>query len=145
MLARLCRLFYPFHIMWRHVPVKLEPTWRVSVSTHCCTGLPVLSQSLIPISFPVTRLCQWNMCSVDVISLFTNVYRIKKQYKLALASYICCLVLSWLQFTERNPLCGFYTKWNSFTLLASAMSISFARLIVACIAYRMGLLNFLHC
>ena len=119
--------------MWQHVPVKLEPLWRVSVFTHCCTGL--LS------SFLITLLCQWNW-HVDVISLFTNVYRIIKQYKSALTSYICFLFLSWLQFPEGRP--SLAATQNGTSWRCSQVQCQSHSLLTVCITYRMGLLNFLH-
>ena len=68
---------------------------RVSVFSHCCTtDLPVFMVRC-PRRVPFYSCFCSNgiMCSSDVISLYTDVYRLMKQYESTLTSYIRFLIL----------------------------------------------------
>ena len=100
-------LAIPGNTTWHNLPVKLEPPWRILVFTNCSTGL----QSLVPSSSLVVS----NLL-LNIISLFTNVYRLMKQHKCTLTSYICFLILP---CTVLGTLIEFATKKSLFNFNAN--------------------------
>ena len=83
----------------------------VSVFSHCCTAdLPVFMVRRPlprPVPFYLCFCSNGIMCSSDVISLYTDVYRLMKQYESALTSYSRVLILPctalkvWFQFASK--------------------------------------------